>query len=186
MALVERAEILGSLHELREETLGGSGRLVLVHGETGVGKSALVREWAGFAVERCRVLWGACDPLSSPRPLGPLVDIAPHLDPHVGELLRSGERDGLFEATLTALEDGGPTVLVVEDLHWADASMFDFFRFVGRRLADKPVMVVATYRDENLEASDPLRVMLGDLASLAEVRRVSCPAVESRSGHQPG
>ena len=134
VALVERAHLIETLTGLHDEALGGAGRLLLVHGEAGVGKSALVREWTGAAHARARVHWGACDPLSSPRPLGPLVDVAPHLDPRVGELLRSGERDGLFETALAALESAGPAVLVIEDLHWADGSTLDLMRFLARRL----------------------------------------------------
>ena len=179
VALVERADLLATLGGLHEEALAGSGRLVLVNGEAGVGKSALVREWAADAGSRARVLWGACDPLSSPRPLGPLVDVAPHLDPQVGELLRSGERDGLFEAALAALETMGPTVLVIEDLHWADMSTLDLVRFLARRLEGTHVFVVATYRDEHLPPSDPSRVMLGDIASQSVVRRVEVPLLSA-------
>ncbi len=174
VALVERASLVESLQGLHEEALSGSGRLVLLHGETGAGKSALVREWSVSAAERAPVLWGACDPLSSPRALGPLVDVAPLLDSTVAEMLRSGERDGLFEATLAALASG-PAVLVIEDLHWADASTYDFVRFVARRIDRTCLLVVVTYRDENLEPSDPLRVMLGDIASLGGVRRLGVP-----------
>jgi len=55
-----------------EVLAGPLGRLILIGGEAGVGKTALVRE---FAAGR-RVLWGACDPLLTPRPLGPLLDVA--------------------------------------------------------------------------------------------------------------
>ena len=121
------------------------------------------------------VLRGACDPLSSPRPLGPLVDVASHLDPQVDELLRSGERDGLFEAALASLEAMSPAVLVIEDLHWADMSTLDLVRFLARRLEGTHVLVVATYRDDHLQPSDPLRVVLGDIASQSVVRRVEVP-----------
>jgi len=179
VALVERGDLVGTLTGLHDEAVGGSGRLVLVHGEAGVGKSALVREWSGTAHGRGRVLWGACDPLSSPRPLGPLVDVAPHLDPQVGELLRSGERDGLFETALAALESAGPVVLVIEDLHWADGSTLDLMRFLARRLEGTHTLVVATYRDEHLRPSDPLRVMLGDIASQSVVRRMEVPLLSA-------
>lgn len=175
VALVERAQHLEALTGLLDEALGGSGRLVLVHGEAGVGKSALVREWSGSAAERARVLRGACDPLSSPRPLGPLVDVAPYLDPEVGELLRTGERDGLFEAVVSGLTNAGPTVLVIEDLHWADMSTLDLMRFLARRLEGAGALVVVTYRDDHLDASHPVRVMLGDIASQSVVRRLEVP-----------
>ena len=175
VALLERDDLLGTLQGLHEEAIAGSGRLVLVHGEAGVGKSALVREWGALAASQSPVLWGACDPLSSPRPLGPLVDVAPHLDPQVDELLRSGERDGLFEAALASLEAMSPAVLVIEDLHWADMSTLDLVRFLARRLEGTHVLVVATYRDDHLQPSDPLRVMLGDIASQSVVRRVEVP-----------
>jgi DNA-binding SARP family transcriptional activator/DNA-binding CsgD family transcriptional regulator/tetratricopeptide (TPR) repeat protein len=175
VALMERAHLVQTLQALHDEALAGAGRLVLVHGEAGVGKSALVREWAAVASARGRLLWGACDPLSSPRPLGPLVDVAPQLDAKVGELLRSGARDGLFEATLAALEEQGPAVLVIEDLHWADMSTLDLVRFLARRLESTHAVVVLTYRDEHLGPSDPVRVMLGDIASLPGVHRLPVP-----------
>ena len=179
VTLLERSPQIDTLTALLDDTVSGSGRLVLVHGEAGVGKSALVREWCAAAGQRCRVLWGACDPLSSPRPLGPLVDVAPRLEANVGELLRSGEREGLFEATLEALVEAGPSVLVIEDLQWADTSTLDLVRFLARRLEGTVGMVVVTYRDEHLAPSDPVRVMLGDIASQSVVRRIEVPLLSA-------
>ncbi len=178
VALVERAHLLETLTGLHDEALACSGRLVLVHGEAGIGKSALVRAWSAAADQRGRVLWGACDPLSSPRPLGPLLDLAPHLDPQVGDLLRSGERDGLFEATIESFGTE-PTVVVIEDLQWADMSTLDLFRFLARRLEATKTLVVVTYRDEGMPPSDPLRVMLGDIASQPAVRRLEVPLLSA-------
>ena len=172
---MERAHLVEALSGLHDHARGGSGHLVLVHGEAGAGKSALVRAWVTTLPEDSRVLSGACDPLSSPRPLGPLVDVAPELDPRVGELLRAGERDGLFEAALQSLDEQGPVVLVLEDLHWADMSTLDLVRFLARRLEQSRVLVVATYRDDHLQPSDPLRVVIGDVGSLAAVTRMSVP-----------
>jgi predicted ATPase len=73
-ALLERDESLARLTGLAQEVAGGAGRLVLVGGEAGVGKTALLRRFADGL--QCRTLWGACDALRTPRPLGPLLDVA--------------------------------------------------------------------------------------------------------------
>ena len=102
--------------------------------------------------------------------------------PRIGELLRSGEREGLFETTLAALDSAGPAVLVIEDLHWADGSTLDLLRFLARRLDGTQCLVVATYRDEHLNPSDPLRVMLGDITSQPVVRRIEVPLALTGDG----
>ena len=177
--LLERAELLASLTDLQSDALAGSGRLALVRGEAGAGKSALVRTWSGSLSATTRVLQGACDPLSSPRPLGPLVDVAPYLDADVGDMLRSGERDGLFAAVLAALDVGGPVVWIIEDLHWSDMSTLDLVRFLARRVEGTHILLVVTYRDEHLGPSDPLRVMLGDITSQPAVRRLEVPMLSA-------
>src|SRR5262245_10811710 len=78
--LLERKEPLAALTGLLAEAAAGSGRLALLGGEAGVGKTALARHFASSLPPRTRMLWGACDPLSLPRPLGPLVDMAAELD----------------------------------------------------------------------------------------------------------
>ncbi len=181
VALVERSEQLASLTALVEDSASGAGRLALVHGEAGAGKSALVRELGASLGGRAQLLWGACDPLSSPRPLGPLVDIAGRLGPQVVEALSVGERDGVFDAVLAALQAAGPTVVVLEDLHWADESTLDLVRFLARRLQSTPCLVVATYRDDQIAATHPLRVMVGDLAGVHALARVPVPLL-SRAG----
>ena len=74
--LLERETELAALAASFSDVRAGSGRLVLVAGEAGVGKSALVRSYCAEAAESTRVLTGACDPLFMPRPLGPFVDVA--------------------------------------------------------------------------------------------------------------
>ena len=67
---------------------------------------------------------------------------------------------------------GALHVLVVEDVHWADEASIDLLRFLGRRLWDAPVLLIATYRNDGLAAGDPLRIALGDLATQRSTRRV--------------
>ncbi|MER9128737.1 ATP-binding protein [Mesorhizobium sp. M0768] len=70
-----------------ERAAAGHGGTVLVHGEAGLGKTSLLREFAENADRDCRVLWGWCEALFTPRPLGPLQDMAHLLDPRVAALL---------------------------------------------------------------------------------------------------
>jgi DNA-binding CsgD family transcriptional regulator/tetratricopeptide (TPR) repeat protein len=180
--LLEREPLLASMHALLDEATAGAGRLALVSGEAGAGKSVLLRAFSDLVSRRATVMWGACDPLSSPRPLGPLLDIAPQLGGSVAGLLRSGVRDGAFEATLEELTARiRPVVLVFEDVHWADASTLDFLRFLGRRIDGTGVLMLVSYRDDQLDPADPLRLVLGDLTSTPAVRRMSVPSLSEQA-----
>ena len=137
---------------------GPPGRLILVGGEAGVGKTALVR---AFAEDR-DVLWGACDPLHTPRPLGPLLDIG----------LRESSPAALAAALLDKLREAPGTVLVLEDVHWADEGTLDVLRLLGRRMDGVPGLAVVTFRDDESAA---LRVVLGELATAIGVERITLP-----------
>ncbi|HTQ91027.1 MAG TPA: AAA family ATPase, partial [Streptosporangiaceae bacterium] len=173
MQLLERGAFLALLASYADQARGGEGRLVLVAGEAGVGKSALV-EQLQRDVPDARWSWGACDGLFTPRPLGPLFDLAGQMGGELGELCRAGAaREELFRALLCQISAPGTlNVLVVEDVHWADEATVDLLRFVGRRLRDVPVLLIVTYRDDGLAADDPLRLALGDLATQRPTRRV--------------
>jgi predicted ATPase len=172
--LLEREAQLASLAQWAGEARQGDGRLVLIAGEAGVGKSALV-EQVQRGLPGATWCWGACDGLFTPRPLGPLFDIAGTLGGELLELCRAGAaRDELFSALLRQVSAPGELhVLVVEDVHWADEATIDLLRFLGRRIRDAPVLLLATYRDEGLTATDPLRIAVGDLATQRSVRRIS-------------
>ena len=176
MELLERTAFLQTLAEYAGEAQGGDGRLVLVSGESGIGKTALVEAFQERS-RGTRWLWGACDGLLTPRPLGPLFDIGARLDGELGRLCRDGApRDRLFAAFLAEIDSPAAfTVVVMEDLHWADEATVDLLSFLGRRLSRMRTLILATYRDEELGDGHPLRRMLGDLATQRATRRMRLP-----------
>src|SRR6516164_10294886 len=121
MRLLEREPPLAALAAYAGEAAGSDGRLVLIAGEAGVGKSALAEQFAAQSPAGARWLWGACDGLFTPRPLGPLFDLADDLGGDLQALCRSqAPREELFGTLLRQLSELGPVIVVVEDIHWAD------------------------------------------------------------------
>src|SRR5579863_3103584 len=119
MELMEREQYLADLAAWLAAATVREGCIALVRGEAGIGKSVLLREFAKRQRET-RVLWGACDPLFTPRPLAPLHDIARQAQGPLLTAVNSGaNRDGIFSMALDELERG-KVLVVFEDMHWAD------------------------------------------------------------------
>ena len=173
MSLLERADDLAALSSALSAAATGAGGIALVSGEAGIGKTSLVAELARREAGRARILWGACDPLLTPRPLGPLHDVARTGSARLAAALTgTGGREAVFTAVLDDLQRGRPpTMLVIEDAHWADEATFDFLRFIGRRIARLPALLVITFRDDETGPTHPLRRVAGELPSAA-TRRV--------------
>jgi len=169
--LLERAEQLDELAgHLQDVVQRGVGRIVLVSGEAGIGKTALLRSFSDGA-ERARILWGDCDPLFTPRPLGPLLDVAGATGGELEALVRDGALPhDVALALMRELGSARPTVLVLEDVHWADGATLDVLRVITRRLAGTRVLVLASYRDTEIGPRHPLRLVLGQLGDLARNR----------------
>ncbi len=119
------------------------------------------------------MLWGQCDPLQTPRALGPVLDVARAAGGDLAKLAESDDRHRLFARIPRGVlrSTDPPTVVVLEDLHWADAATLDFLAFAGRRMEHTRGVLVVTYRDE-LGRDHPLRSVLGDLATVRSVRRL--------------
>jgi len=175
--LLERDEALAMLAEALTEARLGHGRIVLVGSEAGAGKTTLVRAFCGMVDARLRVLAGACDALSTPRPLAPLLDVATECAALAGAMRIGAQPADVFEALRLELAEQ-PTVLVLEDVHWGDEATFDVLRLLARRM-DVPALVVATYRDDGLDRNHPLRVLIGDLATANAVSRLSLGALSA-------
>lgn len=174
MELLEREQFLGQLETILSDVAGGNGRLVVVSGEAGIGKTSLVERFAEANRQQARVLWGACDALFTPRPLGPVYDIAHQTRGSLLSLLEEeAPRGSIFSAVLDELQHAhAPTIAVTEDAHWADEATLDLLKFLGRRIDRTNSMLVITYRDDEVAADHPLRLVLGDLPprSIARLR----------------
>src|SRR5215207_3897291 len=150
-----------------------SGLLELVGGEAGVGKTSLLRRFCLERQDAARVLWGSCDALFTPGPLGPLQDVSEQTQGKLKEVVESAARPyDVATALIHELTARTPTILVLEDLHWADEATLDVLRLLARRVETVPALVVANYRDDELDRTHPLRILLGELARSRTVRRL--------------
>ncbi|HEU4513403.1 MAG TPA: AAA family ATPase [Nocardioidaceae bacterium] len=157
MDLLEREPHLAVLRAAYSEAVAGRGSVVLVEGEPGIGKTSLVSCFAQTLGGEARVLCGGCDDLSIPRPFAPLVDLTGEVSTALADELRGGSRpDEVRLLMLAELSGPEPTVLVLEDLHWADAATLDLVTVVGRRIAAMPALLVLTYRGGEVAADHPL------------------------------
>ena len=138
--------------------------VVLLSGEAGIGKTSVVRELADRLGPGVRRLAGACDDLLAPRALGPLRDAFRGSGGPVERVLADGGTDAVFEAVLGELAGPRVTVLVVEDLHWADDATVDLLRYLARRLDRLRAALVLTFRPDTVDTRHPLRALLGELS----------------------
>ncbi|HZX54450.1 MAG TPA: ATP-binding protein, partial [Ilumatobacteraceae bacterium] len=161
--LLERDEQLTRLHTALDGTRAGAGQLVLVTGEAGVGKTALIERLIR-SDDTLRIWTGSCEQLFTARPLGPLADIAFKSGGQLGEVVRRGAP--VHEILPVLLDElrSCPTLVVVEDVHWADEATLDVIALLARRMATTSSVVVVTSRDE-LPLDHPLRLVFGTLAT---------------------
>ena len=188
-ALLERDHELAVLDECVAAAVRGRGGVVLVSGDAGVGKSALVEALLDTVTHRSAevtVLRGSCDDLVAPRSLGPFEDMAAEGDGELRGLLGTAAMPDVLPALL-ALLGRGPTVAVIEDLHWADDATLDAMRYLARRVGAAPLVLVATFRSHGLAPDHPLTQLLGQLLGGHVMRLalepLSVAAVRELSGY---
>jgi DNA-binding CsgD family transcriptional regulator/tetratricopeptide (TPR) repeat protein len=199
--LIEREGALSQLNTTLQACRAGSGRTVLVGGEAGLGKTTLLREWAEQAKAQggADVFWGGCEALFTPRPLGPVLDMAQALSPNITALAQQQAAPStLFAAFGSWLavpavalsskqSQARVNVLIFEDVHWADHLTLDFLKYLGRRIHQWPAMLVLSYRDEEAGGLHPLTQVLGDLPSAHTdkllLQHLSLEALATLSGY---
>ncbi|WP_052667264.1 ATP-binding protein [Nitriliruptor alkaliphilus] len=170
--LLERAAQLELLRGATRDAIGGRGAVVLVAGEAGIGKSSLVRAWTADLGGEVAVLVGGCDDLLTSRTLGPFHDIARRVPGPLAAAVAEADTGGVCDALLTLFDNPlRATILVLEDVHWADEATLDVVRYVGRRLERLPALLVLTYREDDVGVDHPLTGVIGVLPS-GSVRRV--------------
>jgi DNA-binding CsgD family transcriptional regulator len=180
--LLERADALAKLDELLGAVAADRrGRLVLVRGEAGVGKTTLIHRFCD-GQQAARVLWGACDPLFTPQPLGPFLDVARMSGGDLERIAAGAPRPYELAAVLMRELEGDAGILVLEDVHWADEATLDVLRIMARRIDGVPTLLVATYRADEIDRHHRLRALLGevtpsDLTARIAVEPLSLEAV---------
>jgi DNA-binding CsgD family transcriptional regulator len=173
--LTERDHELAVLQTRADDARVGRGRMILVCGESGAGKTSFVEAFVERWVGDERVLWGACDPLPTPRPLGPIHDLAHRLAPATRAVLKQSDRPyDIFAAVDDDLRTA-PSVLVLDDLHWADQGTIDLLRFVLRRVSQTRSLVIGIVRDDEVGVTHPMRALLGDVARSPRADSLTMP-----------
>ena len=164
MELLERDKYLGELEHSFNRLSDGSGLVVLISGEAGIGKTSLVESFVQTVEERATILWGTCDALFTPRPLGPLYDIASQLKN--GLLNSQASRPVIFSKFLENLQSKQkPNIVIIEDVHWADESTLDLIKYLGRRANRTNSLFIIAFREDEISSEHPLRFVLGDISS---------------------
>lgn len=176
--LLERSEQLRLLRDIQARAARGRGRVVLVGAPAGMGKTSLVRATADVLAPATRTWTGTCDPLSTPRPLGPFEDIGADV-PQVQQLLRDAETHQLGPQLLHLLARS--TLLAIEDTHWIDDASVDVLVHVARRIDQTHSVVLATYRPDEVGEGHPFSRFLTALASNAAVVQVELPPLSRRA-----
>jgi len=182
MQLLERQAQLEELTRYLHDAGSRAGRIAFVGGEAGGGKSALVEQFTQQVGGTARVLWGHSDALQTSRVLGPVNEVAAGLSQLPGNPIeRDSSREQLFATLFERFSPPNPlTLVVLEDLHWADEATLDFVRFIGRRIQRTRCLIVATYRDDELTTSHLLRGVLGELTG-QHTPRIRVPALSLKA-----
>jgi DNA-binding winged helix-turn-helix (wHTH) protein/tetratricopeptide (TPR) repeat protein len=180
--LLEREQFLKQLDEKLARARAGVGQAVFISGEAGIGKSALLGAFFERIPSGSLVARGFCEALSTPRALGPVLEILSRLGLKLPAEIEAGySREVAFNEALDRLRAAEKeTVVALEDLHWADEASLDFVRFLGRRIGQTRALLLTSYRDDEAGSGHPLRRVLGDLSG-QQVTRMRLPPLSTEA-----
>ena len=164
--LLERGDAIATFTMAVDRAVDGQGATMLVTGEAGIGKTSVVRACLETLDEQVQVLAGGCDDLLAPRTLGPLRDAVRGTGGDLERALGDGTADVVFAAMADALSHRPPTVLVVEDVHWADDATLDLLSYLVRRVADWPALLLLSFRDDASTRANPVERLLAATATV--------------------
>jgi DNA-binding CsgD family transcriptional regulator len=165
--LFERDGILSELRARLESLSQGQGQVVVLSGEAGIGKTSVLRAFVQSVTDQFLVLQSGCEDLMTPRPLGPLFDIADLLDPNLLDMLADDQRQSqvLNHLLVSIQRNRKPVILIIEDIHWADDATLDLVKFLGRRAATLPLLLLVSYRDDEVDSRFAIGRILGSIPS---------------------
>jgi DNA-binding SARP family transcriptional activator len=188
--LVGRRNELAMLTEEWQRAAQGRGRLLLLGGEAGIGKTALVETLAAAAAEDgAQVLRGAAGIEAPYQPFLEVIRAAGGSAVTMAEVASAGgsaaggERLQFFEAIANLLERAAakPLLVVLEDLHEAGAETFDLLRYLAMRLSEAPVLFAATYREYEVGRTHPLRTLRRQLSRSGHLTHLAVTALDRES-----
>lgn len=162
--LIERDVPLQTLSDISESLVRDGGAIVLVSGEAGIGKTTFLQSFLENVGKEFTVRWGSCDPLTTPRVLGPVHDMYSHFGPKVQSAL---DDEAPFSKLVNCVIDDlqntvKPNLFVVEDAHWADNATLDLLKCIGRRVSFLKTLIVISYRSDEIAKDHPLSQAIGD------------------------
>lgn len=170
--LVEREEQLEAL----QSVIAGSddaGKVVLLSGEAGFGKTSILKVALDALDHRHTVLFSACEPVGIPVAFAPLFDLLDAFPADLRQDLRNGSSRSVVHAGMLDLLKNDHVVLVIDDLHWGDEATMGLIRYLGRRISATNSTLIATYRSEEVDLAHPFRMVVADLGR--DAARIELP-----------
>ncbi|MDT0595275.1 helix-turn-helix transcriptional regulator [Glaciecola petra] len=174
--LLEREAAINTFNNALAESKR-AGKVLLLGAEAGMGKTTLLEHMREISKDAYTVYWSGCDPLFTPRPFAPIHDFARQFAPELFPVLNSNDKTAktasqIILAFFNRLEKfDKPTLLIIEDVHWADNATLDMLQYIVRRISVVPCLLCLSYRVDEVTIEHPFSTVI-NLVPSAHARRV--------------